>query len=346
MRTIYRSLTIVVLTCFVAFAQTADRSESDIREAPAGDNKDTAERAAPSTPAEQRLDPGNHFLTLKIGDINRTYLIHVPRGYNGKKPVPVVIMFHGGGGRAESALWDTGWAEKADSEGFLAVFPEGTPPDTDRPGSFTNNPQTWNDGSRRPTVGAAQSGVEDMKFVSVMLDDLKERFNVDTHRIYATGFSNGASMSFRLARDLSSEFAAIAPVAGVDWLSDKKPSRPVPVLYITGTADPLNPIEGGEIHIGAKSFGRKPSSREMIEKWVELHGCRETPHIVTDENGARKVAYACADGAEVVVFCTIDGHGHHWPGGRVVLPAAMAGKNTAKLKATDVIWNFFTKHSK
>ena len=345
MRTQYRILVSVVLFCVVAFAQNTTRDKLDTRAAFRDDSGKAERPAALSAPDGQSLGPGNHFLTLKLGTLNRRYLVHIPPGYTGKKPMPVVIMFHGGGGRAETALWDTGWGAKADKEGFLAVFPEGTPPDPTLPGNFNDNPQTWNDGSRRPTVGAAQRGVEDVKFTSGMLDDLKRRFNVDARRIYATGFSNGASMSFRLARELSSEFAAMAPVAGVDWLSEKKPTRPVPLLYITGTADPLNPIEGGEIHIGAKSFGQKPPSKEMIDKWVELHKCLKKPRVRSDENGVKTVAYD-QDGADVVVFCTIDGHGHHWPGGRVVLPAALAGENTAKLKATDVIWEFFSKHSR
>lgn len=292
------------------------------------------------------VSPGTNHLTVAVGALERRYSVHVPPSYHDGKKWPVVIMFHGGGGRGKTAMWDTGWAAKADKEGFLAVFPEGTPPDPSRPGSFIGNPQTWNDGSKRPNVGAAKRNVADVEFVSAMLGDLKRHFNVDARRIYATGFSNGASMSFRLARELPSVFAAVAPVAGVDWLGNTKPERAVPLLYITGTADPLNPIEGGEIHIGAKSFGTKPPSQEMIDRWVELHHCGRTPRVVFDQDGAKAVAHARPDGTDTVVYYRIDGHGHHWPGGRIVLPQALAGKNTAKLKATDVIWDFFAKHSR
>jgi polyhydroxybutyrate depolymerase len=290
------------------------------------------------------LPQGHRTLAIKVDALERRYVVHVPRGYNGDKHWPVVIMFHGGGGTAWGAMQDTGWVEKAEKEGFLAVFPEGTAPDPARAARFRDNPQTWNDGSRRPNVGAVLRGVDDVKFVSLMLADLKTRCTVDESRIYATGFSNGASMTFRLARELSPLIAAAAPVAGADWL-DGKPQRPVPLLFMTGTADPLNPLAGGEIKIGQKAFGTKPSARETIEKWVQLHGAPGDGSVVHDKDGATGVAYGRAGGPARVVLYTIDGHGHHWPGRDSALPVWLAGKNTAKLNATDVIWEFFKQHT-
>jgi polyhydroxybutyrate depolymerase len=289
--------------------------------------------------------PGNHTLPITVDGLERRYVVHVPQGCDRNKHWPAVIMFHGGGGTARAAMWGTGWAEKADREGFLAVFPEGTPPDPSRPARFIGNPQTWNDGSKRSNVGAVVQGVADTEFVSAMLFDLNARFKVEKRRIYATGFSNGASMTFRLARELSLVIAAVAPVAGVDWLENKMPDRAVPLLYITGTADPLNPIEGGEIHIGLKSYGKKPATDDMIRKWVKLHGCPDDPRVVHDNNGARAVAYGHPGAADAIVLYILDGHGHHWPGGKSLLPEAVAGKNASKLNATDVIWEFFKTNS-
>jgi polyhydroxybutyrate depolymerase len=113
---------------------------------------------------------------------------------------------------------------------------------------------------------------------------------------------------------------------------------------MTGTADPLNPIGGGEIRIGQRAFGRKPPTHEMIGKWVKMVRCPEKPHVVYDKDGARGVAYGFPGDTDSVVLYTIAGHGHHWPGGKSALPESLAGKNTAKLKATDVIWEFFKRH--
>ena len=165
---------------------------------------------------------------------------------------------------------------------------------------------------------------------------------MDERRIYATGFSNGASMTFRVARELSDVIAAAAPVAGGDWLQNTtKPKHPVPLIYITGTADPMNPIDGGKIRIGRKTFGEKPATQKMIANWVEMHGVPEKGRVVYDNDGATGIAYGLPGEAPKVVLYTIEGHGHHWPGGKSALPERLAGENVATINATDVIWDFF-----
>lgn len=91
-----------------------------------------------------------------------------------------------------------------------------------------------------------------------------------------------------------------------------------------------------------KSYGKKLPIQGMIANWVKLHDCQEEPRVVYDKEGAKGVAYGCVSGADSVALYTIDGHGHYWPGGRSALPEKTAGKNTARLKATEVIWDFFT----
>ncbi len=291
-----------------------------------------------------KMTPGNHSVSIMVNDLERHYVVHVPHGDTFGKRYPVVIVFHGGGGKALGVMWETGWANKADVEGFLAVFPEGTPPDPSKSGHFVRNPQTWNDGSGRRIVAVNQA-VADIEFVLTMIGDLNQRFKINEDRVYATGFSNGASMSFRVARELSNTVAAIAPVAGSDWLVDKQPDRVVPLLYITGTDDPLNPLEGGVIYIGGKSFGIKPSVKEMINRWVQLYGLTAESRVVYENDGTKGVSYRSKFGIDTVVFFTIEGHGHHWPGGRSALPEWISGNNTAKFNATDIIWDFFKKHS-
>ncbi|MBF0476058.1 MAG: hypothetical protein HQK59_09535, partial [Deltaproteobacteria bacterium] len=166
-----------------------------------------------------------------------------------------------------------GLSGKADQEKFLAVFPEGSRPNPLIRARFMGNPQTWNDGSNRSNVGATQRKVDDVGFVNALIDDLISRFRVDEHRIYATGFSNGASMVFRLGRELSRRLAAIAPVAGSDWMMQTMVARPISLLYITGDADPLNPINGGDMLLGWRVIGYKKPVREQIQRWVTMLGC-------------------------------------------------------------------------
>lgn len=300
---------------------------------------------AEEQPAVKNGSAGTHVFQVSVKGVNRRYVVHIPPSYEHAKKWPIVVVFHGGGGTARTAMWD-GWAEKAEEENFLAVFPEGTSPDPSRPGRFRDNPQTWNDGSGRLNVGAAERKVDDVSFVRALLDDLAARFTVDRQRIFVTGFSNGASMSFKIGRELPERVAAIAPVAGADWAADPpKLARPISLLYITGTADPLNPIGGGVVKIGLKTYGTKPPTREMIKRWAKALGCPSEPKTLRDESGVKAVAYGpCDRGSEVILY-TIEGHGHHWPGGKSALPESLAGKNTAKFKATDVIWEFFRRHS-
>jgi len=296
--------------------------------------------------AFKNLSAGPHTFQVSVNGANRRYVIHIPRTYNPAGNWPVVVVFHGAGGTARSAMRD-GWTASADEENFLAVFPEGTSPHPSRPGRFLHNPQTWNDGSGRLNIGAVERNVDDVGFVRALLDDLAARFALDRQRIFVTGFSNGASMSFRIGRELSDRVAAIAPVAGADWAADPpKLGHPISLLYLTGTADPLNPIGGGEVKIGLKTFGTKPPTRDMIQRWAQALGCPSEPKSRRDEGGVKAVGYGpCEQGSEVVAY-TLEGHGHHWPGGESALPESLAGRNATKLRATDVIWEFFKGHAK
>ena len=202
----------------------------------------------PAAQATEDRDPGpvtsgDHGFLLKVGDLDRRYTVHVPPGYDGRAALPVVIMLHGGGGTGRAAAVETGWSQKADRAGFLAVYPDAMPPDPTKPSSFARNPQLWNDGSERFYHG--QNRVDDVGFLNAMLDDLSARFALDRRRVFVAGFSNGASMAFRVGAELSGRIAAIAPVAGAGWADSVKLERPVSMCYITGTADPLNLIEGG-----------------------------------------------------------------------------------------------------
>lgn len=290
----------------------------------------------------QPVPPGEHRFTIRIGALDRHYLVHVPPRREAAQ-LPVVVMLHGGGGSSRGAATETDWSAKADEAGFLAVFPDAMPPDPSRPGQFRNNPQLWNDGSDRFYRG--QKAPDDVAFINAMLDDLASRFPVDKRRIYATGFSNGASMSFRIGMELSHRFAAIAPVAGALWLEPGTLKHPVPMLYITGTADPLNLIEGGvpKLMNGAYDPVRakaKPPVKDSIHKWARALGIPTVPRSTTDADGVRTETYG--PGAEVA-YIAIEGMGHHWPGGKSLLPESMVGTWSGKLRATDVIWEFFRR---
>ena len=163
-------------------------------------NRGRAADQAPAT-AKQSPSPGDHNFTVRVGELERRYTVHVPPGYDGKTRVPVVVMLHGGGGTSRAAATETGWGAKADEAGFLAVFPDAMSRDPSEPSSFAKNPQLWNDGSDRFYPG--QKAPDDVAFLNAMLDELLAKYAVDARRIFLTGFSNGSSMSFRAGAELS-----------------------------------------------------------------------------------------------------------------------------------------------
>lgn len=185
-----------------------------------------------------------------------------------------------------------------------------------------------------------------------MLDDLIARFAIDRRRIYATGFSNGASMTFRAGVELSARIAAIAPFAGTLWLKEPKLAGPVSLFYITGDADPLNPFEGGTPKFATGAASRdmllqpKPPAREFVSAWAHALGCQSEPEPAPASPGLTTLIYSGGRNGSEVRFTIIQEHGHIWPGGRNQLPEAMVGKPSDKLNATDTIWDFFKKHPK
>jgi polyhydroxybutyrate depolymerase len=229
---------------------------------------------------------------------------------------------------------ETGWGAKADSAGFLAVLPEGLPPDPASPPRFLQNPPLWNDGSGRTPPR------EDVAFVAAVIDDLAAQHLIDTRRVFVTGFSNGAGLAFRVAAELSPRIAAVAPVAGHCWLSDPRPEMSRATLFLIGDADPLVPLAGGTV---TTPWGRtevRPSVAATLEKWAMALGCALTPRRAQDGE-VREDVYGPGREGVTLRAITIAGLGHHWPGGRGELSRRLAGPPSDHLNATDVIWEFF-----
>jgi polyhydroxybutyrate depolymerase len=253
------------------------------------------------------------------------------------------MMLSGAGGTARWTMNETGWGDKADAESFLAVCPEGTPIDPSRPASFRNNPLLWHPGS--DGADADPRTAQDIQFIDQLIEEIVAQFGADPRRIFLTGFSNGASMAFRLGTDLSGRFAALAPVAGECRLHDPWPARPLPTLFLVGTADPLIPLEGGEVVAPWGWSLRKPPVRETVRRWAQALGCPSEPVAVRQEPGFTVWVYGPGrEGAALEVY-QIDGLGHHWPGGKGRLNPEIAGPPQDTLRATDVIWDFFRRHS-
>lgn len=292
--------------------------------------------------AETVTLPGHQSCSIKVDDMARHYIFYLPGRRDSLQRLPLVIMLHGGGGTAAGTISETGWSTLADKKGFAVAYPDATPPDRTKPAKFRGNSQTWNDGSDR--FGWEKQRINDVAFIRALIEDIVSRFPVDRKRIYVTGFSNGASMTFRVGAELSDCVAAIAPVAGACWLKDIQLKRAVPMCYITGTDDPLNPLKGGRLRFGLG--GRdKPPVQNSIDRWVKAISAPVQPASTCTTNGVTKITYGPGRNGSGVTFITVEGLGHIWAGGENKLPGIIVGKPTDKLNACEVIWLFFSGYS-
>ncbi|MFH0887398.1 MAG: PHB depolymerase family esterase [bacterium] len=290
----------------------------------------------------------SYAASIKWDGLTRTYLIHVPPSLTKSKPVPLVIALHGGGGMGKNMIKLTpgGFDQLADQDGFIVVYPDGLG-------------KNWNDGRSNKEVDyrAHKENVDDVGFISALIDNLINEYNVDPKRVYVTGISNGAMMTYRLGCELSEKIAAIAPVAGnipQNLLSRCQPHKPVSVLVINNTNDPLMPYKGGDITgpYGKRKLGKVISVAESVDFWVKQNNCN-TKAIVTDsdidpKDGTRvhrEIFYGGKDGTEVILY-SIEGGGHTWPGGYQYFPEWLIGKTSREFDANQVIWDFFKAHTK
>jgi polyhydroxybutyrate depolymerase len=255
---------------------------------------------------------------------------------SGPGPLPVVVLLHGTGGSGGWAVHETRWDEVAKRDSVLLVAPDATRPDPRVAPRFYTNPQVWNDGSNRPPVDRVRQ-VDDVAFIRALLDELPRRWNIDANRICVTGFSNGAGMTFRLGLELADRLAAIAPVAGHLSVAGPRPGRPVPAFYLIGTADPLIPMAGGKVRTPWTAESDKPAVSQTLARWAELMGLPPEPAMIMESNGVRRERW----GDGLLQAWSIEGLGHHWPGGRGELNKRIAGEPFDSVDATRVIWDFF-----
>lgn len=287
--------------------------------------------------AAAAASPQLHASTLEVGGVTRSYLLHAPPAADAR-PRALVVVFHGGGGDGRNALEQGRWIDKARAEGFIVVAPEGTTEHPARAPSALLNPRTWNSGGSTGTP-AQRRGVDDVGFVRALLDELSKQHAIDPARIYATGLSNGGAMAFRAGIELSDRIAAIAPVANALLAPPQPLQRPVSLLMIWGSADPLNPIDGGTVR---RSMGamQRPSAHESLQVWRRLLHCPGDAAIERESAALTLHAHRGCDGGATAQLLVVEGLGHQWPGGRIYL-RAVAGPGSDAVDATDRIWRFF-----
>ena len=283
------------------------------QEAPA-EPQTSPEKIPASTPPGP-LTPGNHTRTLMMGKQKRTYLVHVPVGYDPTIPAPVVLALHGAAMNGSMMVWFSGLNKTSDAHGFIVVYPSGT-----GAGPFL----AWNAGGFTGRLNEGRP--DDVAFIGGLLDELETLLSVDDQRIYACGMSNGGMMCYRLALELSERIAAIAPVAGTMAIAESELKRAVPLIHFHGTKDTIVPYgvpTGNDAKQGKSApFMTLKGVDDTIQTWVRLNACQTdgVVDILSNEGDKTRVTRTTyregKEGAEVVLVA-IEGGGHTWKGQRI-----------------------------
>lgn len=256
----------------------------------------------------------------------RTYRLYIPAKYKAGSNVPLVFNLHGYGSNSIQQEFYGDFRHIADTANFIIVLPNGS--------LDGSNKQFFN------CLFDNSSTVDDVGFISALIDTVSKKYTIDKNAIYATGMSNGGFMSYKLACELSNRIAAIASVAGVELKTlnnSCKPDHPVPVMHIHGTNDGTVPYVGNPAWVSVEA---------LVNSWVDFNKCTKTP-VVTDvpdiskTDGCTAVHYVYENGdkGSTVEFYKVVGGDHSWPGAVINLNVTNQDFNASK-----EIWRFFMKY--
>jgi polyhydroxybutyrate depolymerase len=264
--------------------------------------------------------------SIFVGGQYRSYRLYVPAIYTGASARPLILNLHGYTSNAQQQQLYSNFMPIADTANFLMVFPNGT---------FSSGQRFWN-------AGLSSALVNDIAFLSALIDSLDLTYNINLNRVYSTGMSNGGYMSHTLACELSNRITAIASVTGsifnTQYGSNCHPMRPVPVMQIHGTNDPTVPYIGSSTSMPIDS---------VVKYWVTKNNCNpvatfsNVPNTSsTDGCTAEHYRYLNGTSGSSVELYKIIGGTHTWPG----FPFGGLGTNL-DINASKEIWRFFNKYS-
>jgi polyhydroxybutyrate depolymerase len=307
--------------------------------------------ASPALAVPRMLAPGDHDLRVTEGALMlskrghaRTFIVHVPPAVADRKPLPVLLAFHGGGGNASGFQKYTGLDRIADREGVIVIYPDGVGAGIGR------RLLTWNAGP--DCCGYAQeTRADDVGFTLAILRKLALELPLDPTRVYATGHSNGAMMAYRLAAEASDRIAAVGAVAGM--MGRVTPVRPVPVLHIHSVDDPRALYRGGlgPPFPGTDVRTHHASVEGGLARWMVVNRCATEPRVAESREApveasahtAELLVYEPCETEAAVAHWRLTGAGHGWPGHRSPLPERLMGPDTTVIDAAEEIWKFVSR---
>ena len=308
---------------------------------------------------EKSLTPGDYFRFINVDGCIRSYRLHIPLSYDGSNPVPIVFVLHGTGTPGVNSFTmknGLDMDEKSDEEGFIVVYPNG---EMFRFSYLLKRPAPILDFYSIATVSRMWNcwdinNIDDVEFIRTLINHLETTVNINDSRIFITGVSGGAMMTYRLGAELSGIIAAIAPVSGAiggimyapkpdNTLQPyiiPEPSNPLPVIIFHGMQDQAVLYEGGWVKnfkLGSfEMWHYQLSVNESVSFWVEQNNCDPIPEI--NQTGNELIITRTytngSQGSEVILVTYVNG-----PHGWFFSPSH-------ELSATDLMWEFFELHPK
>ncbi len=269
--------------------------------------------------------------TIVSGGLTREYRVYVPAAYRAGTPVPLLFNLHGFGSNNIEQENYGDFRPIADTANFLVVHPNGA--------LNALGVRDWN-----TFTAPGSGGVDDVAFISALLDKLRTEYSINPSRVYSTGMSNGGFMSYELACKLSPRIAAVASVTGsitTARLAACTPQHPTPILEIHGTNDTTVPYEGNAL------FASIPA---VLQYWVNLNGCNPTPIVTvlpnlstSDFSTVERSVWSGGRNGSVVHHLRILNGGHTWPGANInpPFPAQSSTRPTNQdINASAEVWRF------
>jgi polyhydroxybutyrate depolymerase len=308
---------------------------------------------------KQTITPGDYFRFIKVNNRLRSYRIHIPPSYNDKDLLPLVFVLHGSGitANSKSIKSYSGMDEKADKEGFIAVYPNG---ELLHLHNYFKHPIAYIWDIYSISLGSREwnrwndNEVDDVGFIRTLISHLKTNLYVDSSRIYVMGFSGGAMMTYRLGAELSDIVTAIAPIAGsiggIGYVKEANnslspyiistPINPIPVIAIHELNDKSVPYEGG----WKKVFNWRSddlwvyitSVNDSISFWIENNNCNSIPDVNISNNGSiiTKTYQSNSNNSDFALVTYVDG-GHEF-----------FNSPPYEISAVEIIWDFFEQYRK
>ncbi|MEM8527811.1 MAG: T9SS type A sorting domain-containing protein [Bacteroidota bacterium] len=269
--------------------------------------------------------------TIQV-DTLRDYRLHLPTNYSSEKSYPLLFALHGGFGTSERMEEETNFSDKADQEGFIVVYPQAI-----------GTTRSWNTGS---CCGwAFNNDVDDILFFETLIDELSSNYSVDINRVYATGFSSGAMMSYALACKLSDKIAAIAPVASSMIIDVCEPNcTAVPILHLHAAPDESALFYGGYSDNPLLQFYYPPVD-SVMRAWAMKKNCNTTIDSTIMSNGTKVYKWSDCEQNNYQEMWLADDGGHKWPGTSGVSPLSR-DRATQDFDATEVVWDFLSQFQK